>query len=183
VIDYRIYDPDGDGLSKLDHVLQMLENLVYQKRLPFSRVLMDSRYATKKLMQYIDKIGKIYYCPLKRNRLVDDSGGASNYKHIESLSWTESEIKQGKIIKIKTFPQSQRVKLFRVIISTDKTEYIATKNLNQNSTDNTQEVCTIRWKIEQFHRELKQLTGIESCQCRKARMSEKSHRLCYFSLA
>ncbi len=28
----------------------------------------------------------------------------------------------------------------------------------------------MRWKIEQFHREIKQLTGIEKNQCRKARI-------------
>jgi hypothetical protein len=38
-------------------------------------------------------------------------------------------------------------------------------------------VCAIRWKIEQFHRELKQLTGIESCQCRKARL-QRNHIAC-----
>ena len=34
LIDYRIYDPDGDGKSKLDHVREMLSNVVYQKRCP-----------------------------------------------------------------------------------------------------------------------------------------------------
>ncbi len=29
VIDYRIYDPDGDGKSKLEHVLDMLQSLIY----------------------------------------------------------------------------------------------------------------------------------------------------------
>jgi len=72
--DYRIYDPDGDGKTKLDHVADMLRNLVYSKQLPF-RVLMDSWYAAQKLMALIEQLGKIYYCPLKRNRLVDDSGG------------------------------------------------------------------------------------------------------------
>jgi len=75
VIDYRIYDPDGDGKTKLDHVADMLRNLVYSKQLPFARVLMDSWYAAQKLMALIEQLGKIYYCPLKRNRLVDDSGG------------------------------------------------------------------------------------------------------------
>ncbi len=75
VIDYRIYDPDGDGKSKLDHVVDMLKSLVYHKSLPFRTVLMDSWYATKDLMQYIGKLGKYYYCPLKENRLVDDTGG------------------------------------------------------------------------------------------------------------
>nr|MDZ8047325.1 transposase [Nostoc sp. DedQUE02] len=35
----------------------------------------------------------------------------------------------------------------------------------------------VRWKIEEFHRELKQLTGIESCQCRKGRI-QRNHIAC-----
>lgn len=177
VIDYRIYDPDGDGQSKLDHVANMLQSLVEQKLLPFSTVLMDSWYATKNLMQSIDNLGKYYYCPLKRNRLVDDTGGKEEYKQIEVLSWDETELPKGKIIKIKAFPKNKRVKLFRVIISTDKTEFVATNDLSQDSTDVVQEVCGIRWKIEEFHREIKQLTGIESCQCRKARI-QRNHIAC-----
>src|SRR5512143_1699358 len=46
IIDYRIYDPDGDGHSKLDHVREMLSNVVYQKALPSQAVLMDTWYAT-----------------------------------------------------------------------------------------------------------------------------------------
>jgi hypothetical protein len=38
-------------------------------------------------------------------------------------------------------------------------------------------VYDIRWKIEEFHREIKQLTGIESCQCRKARI-QRNHINC-----
>ena len=38
-------------------------------------------------------------------------------------------------------------------------------------------MCDIRWKIEEFHRELKQLTGVESCQCRKARI-QRNHISC-----
>lgn len=80
VIDYRIYDPDGDAKTKLDHVADMLKGLIYHKQLPFRAVLMDSWYATKDLMQLIDSLGKFYYCPLKKNRLVDDTGGVEKYK-------------------------------------------------------------------------------------------------------
>jgi len=41
LIDYRLYDPDGNGKSKLDHVQEMVTNGVYQKSLPFQAVLMD----------------------------------------------------------------------------------------------------------------------------------------------
>jgi hypothetical protein len=177
VIDYRIYDPSGDGKTKIDHVLDILKSLVYYKDLPFSTVLMDSWYATNKLMLYIDSLGKIYYCPLKRNRLVDDTGGEQDYQQIEKLSWHETELKQGKIIKIKKFPGAKRVKLFRVTVSTNRTEFIVTNDSSQNSTKVVQQVYNIRWKVEEFHRELKQLTGVESCQCRKGRI-QRNHIAC-----
>jgi hypothetical protein len=112
VIDYRIYEPDGDGKSKLDHVRDMVQGLIYSKLLPFRTVLMDSWYATKDLMQYVDKLGKYYYCPLKRNRLVDETGGQEKYKQIEALKWSKTALKQGRIIKIKIFPQDKKVKQF-----------------------------------------------------------------------
>jgi len=88
VRDYRIYDPDGDGLSKIDHLLEMLQGVVSAKGLGLRTVLMDTWYASQKVMQAIDRLGKIYYCPLKKNRLVDDSEGKEDYKSVECLSWT-----------------------------------------------------------------------------------------------
>ena len=155
----------------------MLKSLVYYKDLPFSSVLMDSWYATNKLMLYIDSLGKIYYCPLKRNRLVDDTGGEQDYQQIEKLSWHETELKHGKVIKIRKFPGAKRVKLFRVPVSTTRTEFIVTNDSSQNSTKVVQQVYNIRWKVEEFHRELKQLTGVESCQCRKGRI-QRNHISC-----
>lgn len=170
VVDYRIFNPDADGKTKIDHVKDMLQNLVYHKLLPFDTVLMDTWYAVHNLMLYIDSLDKIYYCPLKDNRLVDDTFGKEKYKRIELLQWSEEELECGKIIKIKGFPANKKVKLFRVTVSTNRTDYVVTNDLSQSSTDVVQQVCKIRWKIEEFHREIKQLTGIESCQCRKARL-------------
>jgi hypothetical protein len=177
VVDYRIFNPDADGKTKIDHVKEMLQNLVYHKLLPFDTVLMDTWYAVHNLMLYIDSLDKIYYCPLKDNRLVDDTFGKEKYKRIELLQWSEEELECGKIIKIKGFPANKKVKLFRVTVSTNRTDYVVTNDLSQSSTDVVQEVCKIRWKIEEFHREIKQLTGIESCQCRKARL-QLNHIAC-----
>ncbi len=73
-LDYRVYDPDTDKKTKIDHVEEMILSVVNNKKIPFNTVLMDSWYATKRLMWLIDNMGKIYYCPLKINRLVDDTG-------------------------------------------------------------------------------------------------------------
>lgn len=170
IIDFRIYDPDSDGKTKLDHVHDMLTNCVYQKQLLFRTVLMDTWYATKDAMLYIEQLGKVYYCPLKDNRQVDDSGGAAPYRRVDSLDWTEKERKHGKVVKIKGFPKDHKVKLFRVVLSTQRTDYVVTNDLAQDATQAAQDACGTRWKIEQFHRETKQLTGLEGCQCRKARI-------------
>jgi len=177
VVDYRIYDPNGDGKSKLDHVSDMLKGLVHSKQLPFQTVLMDSWYATQRLMAEIDNFGKIYYCPLKSNRLVDDSGGVEKYKRIDQLDWSEQELLQGKLIKINKFPKDKKVKLFWVTVSPSRTEYVVTNDLNQDYTPEVQAICSIRWIIEEFHREIKQLTGIEACQCRKSRI-QRNHIAC-----
>jgi hypothetical protein len=170
IIDYRIYDPDGDGKSKLDHMKDMLLNCVYQKELLFWAVLMDSWYASKDMMLQIERLGKIYYCPLKDNRQVDDSGGSKPYQRVDSLSWTKSEEQHGKLVKLKGFPGSHKVKLFRVVLSTQRTDYIVTNEMEQDNVEVVQDVCGFRWKVEQFHRETKQLTGLEGNQCRKARI-------------
>jgi hypothetical protein len=66
------------------------------------------------------------------------------------------------------------VNLFRVAVSTKRTDYVATKDLSQSSTNVVQEVCKVRWEIEESHREIKQITGIEPCQCSKARL-QRNH--------
>jgi hypothetical protein len=177
LIDYRTYDPAGDGKTKLDHVREMLQNVAHQKQLPFQAVLIDAWYATKDLMLLIESLGKIYYCPLKDNRQVDDSHGARAYRRVDSLEWTAAELAHGKRLKIKGFPREHKVQCFRVAVTTNRTDYVVTNDLAQDSTEAAQEACGFRWKIEQLHREGKQLTGLERCQCRKARI-QRNHIGC-----
>jgi Transposase DDE domain len=177
IIDYRIYDPERDGKTKLDHVREMLDNALTEKCLPFRGVLMDSWYAERKLMLHIERLKQVYYCPLKDNRQVDDSDEERGYQRVDSLNWSDEEIQHGKTLHIKDFPKGHRVKLFRLVLSSKRTDYIATNDFAQESTQDTRDVCALRWKIEQFHRETKQTTGIEACQCRLARI-QRNHIAC-----
>ena len=177
IIDYRIYDPVRDGKTKIDHLMDMLRNCRYKKKLPFRTVLMDSWYATRKIMRYIEKLEKIYYCPLKSNRNVDDTDGQQTHQRVDKLVWNEAETEQGKLIHIKDFPKGHRVKVFRLVLSTKRTDYLVTNDLEQDSTQDAKEKRALSWKIEQFHREAKQITGIEKCQCRKQR-AQRNHIAC-----
>jgi hypothetical protein len=177
LIDYRIYDPEGDGKTKLDHVREMLQNVAHEKQLAFRAVLMDAWYATKDLMLFIESLRKIYYCPLKDNRQVDDSGGERSYRRVDAPAWSEAELERGKRLKIKGFPGEHKVQCFRVAVTTHRTDYVVTNDLAQDSTQATQKACGFRWKIEQLHREGKQLTGLERCRCRKAHI-QRNHIGC-----
>lgn len=137
-IDYRIDDPAGDGKSKLEHVRDMLSHPLYQKQLPFQAVLMDTWYATKDLMLFIASLQKIYYCPLKTNRQVDDSGGQQPYCRMDSLTWSQVEQQQGKQLKIKGFPKDHKVQCFRVVVSTHRTDFVVTNEVAPTSTEATQ---------------------------------------------
>lgn len=176
VIDYRVYDPERDGRSKLDHLFEMWRTIVHVERLPFRTVLMDSWYATMKVMKAVEKAGKIYYCPVKANRQVTESPDEA-YQRVDSLAWTDAEFESGKMVHLKKFPKGHQVKLFRIVLSTQRTDYVVTNDLSQDSTDATREESAIRWKIEQFHREAKQVTGLESCQCRSQR-AQRNHIAC-----
>ena len=57
-IDYRVYDPAGDGHGKLDHVAEMLRNAMYHKQLSCYAVLMDSWYATKAIAHKLRNLRK-----------------------------------------------------------------------------------------------------------------------------
>ena len=122
---------------------------------------------------------KFYSCPLKANRQVDDSGGQQRYRRVDTLAWSQAELKQGKLLKVKGFPKDHKVQCFRVVVSTYRTDFVVTNDLAQGSTEATQQVCRFRWKIEQLHREGKQVTGLEACQCRKARI-QRNHIACAF---
>lgn len=74
------------------------------------------------------------------------------------------------VVKIKDFPTTHKVNLFPVVLSTKRTDYVVTNDIAQDSTLATQAVCGWQWKIEQFHRESKHVTGLRGCQWRKARI-------------
>jgi Transposase DDE domain len=178
-IDWRVFDPERDGKTKLDHMRDMLTNIHHHKKLQYQGVLMDTWYATRELMLFIESLNKVYYCPLKSNRLVDDSGDTRPYQPVEKLSWTPTEDAHGKIVKIKGFPRDHKVKLFRVPVSSHRTDNVVTNDTACVAAADARETCARRWTIEQLHREAKQLTGIERCQCRRNRC-QRNHIACAF---
>ncbi len=177
IADFRIYDPEGDGKSELHHVRDMLENAVFHRQLPIRAVLMDSWYAVKWLILYIESSGKLYCCPIRSNRLINETGHKNDYHRADTLLWTCNEQIYGKTVHLRGFPKGHQMKLFRMPLSTERTDYVVTDDLSQFTIEAVQEASGFRRRIEQFHRESKQLTGMEFCQCRKKRI-QRNHIGC-----
>ena len=173
LLDYRIFHPEEDGKTKLDHVLDMLKQLS-PRQISYQTVLMDSWYAVTEVFKWLIGEHKTFYCPIKSNRKVDDSGGKQAYQPVSYLSWSTQEVQQGKLVKVHKMPQDTLFKLFRVLVSTHRTDYIITNDLTQQDTSAAEAKSGIRWTVEQFHREDKQITGLECCQCRLSR-SQRNH--------
>lgn len=171
-LDYRIYDKKRDGKTKLDHVSDMIKDLIKRDKENqfFTHVLMDSWYATAELMNKLMDWDKKFVCSIRSNRLFSPDETRKT-KPVKDLDWKERSCYHG---KLKGLPAKRLVNLFRIVISSDKTEYIITNDENLIDSSDARKESAIRWKIEEFHKELKQLTGIEKCQARKYR-SQRNH--------
>ncbi len=86
-------------------------------------------------------------------------------------------MQHGVSIKLKKVPS--RVQLFKVVAPQGDIDWIITNSDALLTSDDVQDEDAKRWLIEQLHRELKQLTGIEKCQCRKQR-AQRNHLACCY---
>jgi SRSO17 transposase len=176
-IDYRIYANEADGKTKNDHFKEMIINAIANKQIKAKTVLFDSWYAAWQNLKLVNSLKLTFYTTLKTNRLVSPSI-AEGYVHLEAIDWTAERLKQGIIVKLKKVPF--KVKLFKLVATNGDIDWIITNDLDETLTTQVVETKNnLRWKVEQFHRELKQLTGSEKCQCRKAR-SQRNHLGCCY---
>ena len=174
VIDFRIYQPDQDGKKKYEHLQDMMLKAI-ERNVMFKTVLMDTCYAITSLMQWINSLGYKFVCPVRSNRLILDKytdPDKPEYRSVKDLPWDNDKLKQGSDAKLKAC--SLKLKLFRLMVHSNRTDYIVTNdNVAICTSEEATEACPFRWKIEQYHREVKQTTGIFKCQARKAKAQRK----------
>jgi hypothetical protein len=176
-IDYRIYAPEADGKTKNDHFREMVLNAKSDKQIKARTLLFDSWYASVDNLKLLQRLEMWFITTLKDNRMVSLSkeGG---YIHLQDIEWTEHRLTYGVPIKLKETPF--KVQLFKVVAPNGDIEWVITNHPEGFFTTlDIQDENAGRWQIEQLHRELKQLTGSEKCECRKAR-SQRNHLACCY---
>lgn len=104
----------AEHLEGLDHnsVYRYLKTEKLTPRLLWEKARETIVQSDVPLMTRIHKAGKLFYYPIKKNRLVDETRGQEPYRGVESLSWTATQEQQGKLVKVKGFAQDRYLKLF-----------------------------------------------------------------------
>ena len=176
-VDFRVYAPDFDGKTKNQHFRDMLHQAFEVKDIKAQTILFDSWYAASENLKYIYGINKFFITTLKANRLVSLSK-EQGYIHLQKIEWTDEQLQYGITVKLKEVPF--KVQLFKVVATNGDIDWMITHRTSGSiDTQVVQNENQVRWFIEQLHRELKQLTGIERCQCRKQR-AQRNHLACCY---
>ncbi len=175
-IDYRIYAPQADGKTKNEHFREMLVRAKADKAVLANTILFDSWYASVDNLKLIHRLGMVFVTTLKSNRMVALSK-EEGYIHLEQLQWSTQQLERGQTVKLKEMPY--KVQLFKLVAPNGDIEWAITNRLDDFDAQLIQDANKVRWQVEQLHRELKQLTGSEQCECRKAR-SQRNHIACCY---
>ncbi len=175
-IDFRLYAREVDGKTKNDHFREMFLAAITTKNLKAKTVLFDSWYASVENLKLVHRANRYFVTTLKSNRMVSVSP-QTGYVHLDQLEWSEEQLVNGQMVKLKELPFL--VRLFKLVATNGDIEWMITNHPGFTNTQVIKQASDVRWHLEQFHRELKQLTGSEKCQCRKARAQRTHIGLCY----
>lgn len=160
--DYRVYDKN-DELTKNDHFLAMLQ-VAKERGFQPQCVLFDSWYATLKNLKEIRKLGWRWLTRLKSNRRVN--WNRTGLKSISELPISSA----GTEVWLEGYGL---VQVFLIVATDGDKQYWATSDLKMTELERVG-LAEQSWKIEEFHRGVKQTTSIERCQMRSAR-AQRNH--------
>jgi len=158
-VDYRVFDKDRDGKTKNDHFAEMLL-AAYQRGFNPQLVCFDSWYGSVENLKLVRCLGWHFLTRLKSNRQIRVGNGK-----LEAVSQAGLCGGNGTLLWLKGFGE---IKVFRVRATDGTSEYWAT-SLLQMTEAKREEFALAAWRIEMYHRGLKQQCLIERAQCRRVR--------------
>jgi len=158
-IDYRVFDKDRDGKTKNDHFAEMLLE-AFERGFNPQFVCFDSWYSSVENLKLIRALGWHFLTRLKSNRQIRVRQGSLQAVSLAGLCGGD-----GTLLWLKGFGE---IKVFRVRVTDDASEYWAT-SLSQMTETERETQAKAAWRIEMYHRALKQQYLIERAQCRRLR--------------
>jgi len=161
--DFRVYHKEQDGLTKNDHFRAMLQAAAERGFAP-ELVAFDSWYAGLENLKLVRTLGWDWLTQLKRNRLLNPDGQGNRSIHDIHIPL------HGRNVHLKGYGW---VKVFKTVAKNGDAEFWATSRLAMSL-----EQCAFfaldAWQIEVCHQGLKQTTGVERAQFRRA-SAQRNH--------
>lgn len=161
--DYSVYDKPTDGLSKNDLFRLMLRRAKQRGCQPRC-VCFDTWYSSLENLKEVRSCGWTWLTRLKSNRKV-----RVNFCPPQAISTIE--VPQGGALV--HLPGYGSIRVFRVVATNGDTEHWATNDLTMGELTRLK-YADFSWRIEEYHRGLKQHCGVERCQVRRAK-GQRNH--------
>ena len=161
--DYRIYDRATDGKTKNDHFRDLLLAAAGRGFAP-ECVLFDGWYGGLENLKQCRALGWRWLTRLKSNRRVNV--GRTGLRAVSACDVAES----GTAVHLEGYGP---VKVFRVRAKDGSAEHWATDDLAMDDLGRLR-LAEASWRIEEYHRGIKQATNVERCQCRAGR-AQRGH--------
>ena len=158
---------------------QMFRSMIVQamtNKVKFEYILADIWFGAKKNMGFVHyDMKKKFIFGIKGNRLIalsEENKKKGQYQNLNTLQLKDGE-KRIVWIKDVSFPVALITKIFKNEDGSTGILYLVTNDL-ENSADRIYEVYQKRWRIEEYHKSIKQNTSLEKSPTKVIR-SQKNH--------
>ena len=164
--DYRVYHKESDGRTENDHFADLLA-AAHARGFRPRAVLFDGWYASVENLKRVRDFGWTFVTRFKANRKVRIDHGDVTALERQPIPAA------GAVVWL---PGYGEVRVFRVVAPDGDTTHWATNDLGMGEPTRLM-FGELSWGIEEYHRGLKQFTGVERCQVRTAR-GQRNHIGC-----
>jgi len=158
---------------------QMFRSIISQamaNHVLFDYILADNWFGAKKNMEFIHyEIKKKFVIGIKANRLIalsEEERKKGQYQNLNTLPLKDGE-KRIVWLKDISFPVALIRKIFKNEDGSTGTLYLVTNDL-ESSADRIYEIYQKRWRIEEYHKSIKQNASLEKSPTKVVR-SQKNH--------
>jgi hypothetical protein len=158
---------------------QMFRAMIAQaatNKVKFDYILSDNWFGAKKNMEFIHyDMEKKFVIGVKANRLIalsEEERKKGQYQNLNTLPLKDGE-KRIVWLKDMSFSVALITKIFKNEDSSTGTLYLVTNDL-ESSADRIYEIYQKRWRIEEYHKSIKQNASLEKSPTKVVR-SQKNH--------
>jgi len=153
--DYRVYDRPTDQKTKNDHFGDLVRAAKARGFAP-ECVLFDGWYSSLDNLKVLRAAGWHWLTRLKANRRVNPD--RTGLRAVGACAIAAA----GTVVHLEGYGL---IRVFRIVAKDGTTEHWATSDLPMDEGERLR-LADASWRIEEYHRGLKQVTNVERCQCR-----------------